>query len=368
MSFCDVIQELKSIDFEGYFENVTDEDIQKSIGKDKLTYHDFLNLLSERAENYLEEMAQKAHRLTIQYFGRTISLYIPLYISNYCNNKCIYCGFNRSNKISRKKLSLQEIENEVRKIAETEMKHILVLTGEAKEVTPLDYIEDSIRIIRKYFPSVSIEMFPMDEDNYKSLKNAGVDGLTIYQEVYDETVYRKVHLSGKKTDYRYRLDTPERGAKAGFRMVNIGTLFGLGEKRKEAFFSGMHAKYLYDKYLDTEISLSLPRINEAEGGFRAYDEVDDSFFVQIMLAYRLFLPRVGITVSTRERAEFRDRLIYLGATRFSAGSRTEVGGYSKREEKTTPQFEISDNRDVDEIVRTIKEKGYQPVFKDWDLI
>lgn len=368
MSFYKVIQEFDDFDFDGYFERVTDADVQKTLAKEKLSGRDFLNLLSEKAVPYLEPMAQKARRLTIQYFGRTIQLYIPLYISNYCSNECIYCGFNRTHKIHRKKLTLEEIEEEAATIAETEMKHILVLTGEARPVTPLSYIEDAVKILKKRFSSISIEMFPMDEAEYRRLKQAGVDGLTIYQEVYDRSVYQAVHRAGKKTDYRYRLDAPERGARAGFRMVNIGTLFGLGEKRKEAFYAGLHARYLEDKYLDTEISLSLPRINEAEGGFKPYDIVDDKTFVQFLLAYRLFLPRAGIAISTRERAAFRDRLLFLGATRFSAGSRTDVGGYTLPEEDSSPQFEISDERDVAEIVRTIKEKGFQPVFKDWELI
>ncbi|MCK4957242.1 MAG: radical SAM protein, partial [Candidatus Cloacimonetes bacterium] len=279
MSFYDIIEKYKDFDFEAYFDNVTDEDIRRTLNKDKLSYLDFLNLLSERAQNHLEAMAQKARRLTIQYFGRTIGLYIPMYLANYCSNECIYCGFNKTNKILRRKLTPEAVEAEALEIAKTEMKHVLLLTGEAKEVTPPDYLENCIKIMKKHFSSISIEIFPMDEDEYRSLKQAGVDGLTIYQEVYDEEVYRKVHLSGQKADYRYRLDTPERGAKAGFRMINLGTLFGLGEKKKEAFFSGMHAMYLEDKYIDTEISLSLPRINEAEGGFKPYHPINDIDYV-----------------------------------------------------------------------------------------
>ncbi len=368
MSFIEVLSQFETFDIAAYLANVHPQDVERTLRRDRLTWQDFLNLLSETAGDYLEPMAQKARQLTIQYFGRTIQLYIPLYISNYCSNECIYCGFNRTNRIIRKKLTLEEIDAEARAISETEMRHILVLTGEDRNVTPFEYVESAIQIIKKYFSSVSIEMFPMDEIEYRQLKAAGVDGVTIYQEVYDRNVYKRVHRAGRKTDYQYRLDTPERGARAGLRNVNIGTLFGLGEKRSEAFFSGLHAKYLDDTYLDTEIGLSLPRINPAEGGFQPYDLVDDKTFVQFILAYRLFLPRVGISVSTRERAEIRDRLLYLGATRFSAGSRTDVGGYTKPHDSSTPQFEISDNREVSEIIHTIKEKGMQPVFKDWELI
>lgn len=368
MSFYEVIEKFEAFDFPGYLAQVSHEDVERAIAKDRLSWRDFLNLLSETALDHLEPMAQKARQLTIQYFGRTIQLYIPLYISNYCSNECIYCGFNRTNRINRKKLTFEEIEAEAKAISETEMHHILVLTGENRQVTPIDYIETAINIIKKRFSSVSVEMFPMDEDEYRRLKSAGVDGLTIYQEVYDRDIYKKVHLAGKKMDFRYRLDTAERAAKAGLRNVNVGTLFGLGEKRREAFLSGMHAKYIEDKYLDTEVGLSLPRINPAEGGFQPYDIVDDTTFVQFMLAFRLFLPRAGIAISTRERASFRDKLLFLGATRFSAGSRTDVGGYTMPQDCSTPQFEISDNREVDDIINVIRENGMQPVFKDWELI
>jgi 2-iminoacetate synthase len=293
---------------------------------------------------------------------------VPLYISNYCSNECIYCGFNRTNRISRKKLTPGEIEAEARAISETEMKHILVLTGEAPDITPRQYIEDAVAIIKKHFPSVSIEVFPMEEDGYRRLKSAGVDGMTLYQEVYDREVYRKVHLAGKKADYRFRLDAPERAARAGLRTVSVGALLGLGEKRREAFFSAMHARYLEDNYLATEIGLSLPRINPAEGGFQPYYPVDDKTFVQFLMAYRLFMPRSAISISTRERAEMRDHLMFLGATRLSAGSRTDVGGYTEPETASTAQFDISDVRGVARTIQAIRDKGLQPVFKDWELI
>jgi len=365
MSFYDTITKFEEFDFDAYFEKVTDRDVERSLGRDHLGWRDLLNLLSERAGNYLEPMARKARQVTIQYFGRTIQLYVPLYISNFCTNECIYCGFNRTNRISRKKLSMEEIEVEARAIAETEMKHILVLTGEAPEITPVSYIEDAVGIIKKWFPSVSIEVFPMEEEGYRRLKNAGVDGMTIYQEVYDREVYKKVHLAGKKADYRFRLDAPERAAKAGLRTVSVGALLGLGEKRREAFLTAMHARYLEDKYLSTEIGLSLPRINPAEGGFQPYDLVDDRTFVQFLMAYRLFMPRSAISISTRERAQMRDHLMFLGATRLSAGSRTDVGGYTKPETASTAQFDISDVRSVGQTIQAIRDKGMQPVFKDW---
>ncbi len=368
MSFFDTIKKYEAFDFDDYFANVTDADVERSLGKDRLGRRDFLNLLSSKAQGYLEPMARKSRQLTIQYFGRTISLYVPLYISNYCTNECIYCGFNRTNRIKRRKLTLEEIELEARAVAETEMKHILVLTGEAPEISSIDYIEDAVGIIKKLFPSVSIEVFPMEEAEYRRLRQAGVDGMTVYQETYDRALYSKVHLAGRKADYRFRLDAPERAAKAGLRTVSIGTLFGLGEKRREAFLTGMHARYLEEKYLDTEIGLSLPRINPAEGAFQPYDPVDDKTFVQFLTAYRLFMPRAAISVSTREKAEMRDHLMFLGATRLSVGSRTDVGGYTQPAEASTAQFDISDMRGVAETIQAIRDKGFQPVFKDWELI
>jgi 2-iminoacetate synthase len=313
-------------------------------------------------------MARKAHQLTVQYFGRTIQLYIPLYISNYCANACVYCGFHRDNKIRRKKLSLEEIEGEARALAATGMRHLLLLTGEAPAVTPIEYLEDAVRLLKKHFASVSIEIFPLDEPDYRRLKEAGVDGLTLYQEVYDEQRYALVHPAGRKADYQYRLEAPERGARAGFRMVNIGPLVGIGEVRSEVFVSGLHARYLQDSYLQTEISLSLPRMNPAEGGYQPEYVADDRTFVQFMTALRCFLPRLGLTISTRECAAFRDNLIPLGATRFSAGSCTGVGGYAEGEDAGSPQFAITDERSVAEVVEAIRAAGYQPVYKDWDHI
>lgn len=368
MSFYSVIEKYDGFDFKEFFSRVTDGDIQRILGKERLSELDFLTLLSDRALDYLEPMAQKARALTVQHFGRVIQLFIPLYISNYCSNECTYCGFNLTNGIKRQKLTLEEIEEEAQAIASTGMQHLLFLTGEAKSVTPMDYLVQAVEVMKKYFASVSIEVFPMDVAEYRVLKQAGVDGLVLYQEVYDRNIYKKVHLRGQKVDYRYRLDAPERGAKAGFRYVNIGALLGLGEKRSEAFFAGLHGKYIEDNYLDTEVAFSLPRLNPAEGDFSPEVTVDDRSFVQFLTALRLFMPRAGISVSTRESAAFRDNLIPLGVTRYSAGSRTGVGGYAKPDPTGTPQFEITDERSVEEVAAAIIQHGYQPVYKDWDRI
>ncbi len=367
MSFIELLDTYSDFDFDGFLESRTDAQVELCLALDQLDPLDFLTLLSPRAGDHLEAIAQKARLLTIQYFGHTIQLYIPLYISNFCNSECVYCGFNRRHKISRQKLSLEEIDIEARKIAATGMRHVLVLTGEAPAATPLEYLEAAVEILKSYFSSISIEMFPMDTGEYARLQRAGIDGVTVYQEVYDRLIYKQVHLAGRKTDYQYRLDAPARGAEAGFRSVNVGALLGLADPRKEAFFTGLHAWYLSSLYLETEVSISLPRINPAEGGYQPAFSVDDRFFVQILTALRLFLPRTGIPISTRERAEFRDHLMHLGATRFSAGSRTDVGGYAQIDSASCKQFEISDERSVAEIVMAIKSGGMQPVYKDWEF-
>ncbi|MCX7820854.1 MAG: 2-iminoacetate synthase ThiH [Brevinematales bacterium] len=362
MSFLNVIESY-NIDFEKYEEKLSFDEIKKSIYKEKKSEFDYLNLLSYKAGNFLEEMAKEAQKITFQYFGKTIQLYAPLYISDYCTNSCIYCGFSALNKIKRQKLTLKEIEENAKEIAKTGIKHILFLTGEAPEITPMEYLLDTVKILKKYFSSISIEIFPMNIEDYKKLAEAGVDGLTIYQETYDRKIYDSIHLAGKKKDYVFRLDTPERGAIAGFRRVNIGALYGLADPLKDAFFSGLHARYLQDKYIDTEISISFPRINPAEGNFQPKYHLDDKRFVQFICAFRLFLPRCGITISTRENARMRDNLIGLGITRMSAGSKTSVGGY--KYDNLPSQFEISDSRSVFEIEKVIWQKGYEPVFKDW---
>jgi len=364
LSFYDRYLKLKNFDFEGFFNRLCNEDIIRVLNKVNLNEYDFLTLLSPRAELFLEEIAQKSHSLTIQNFGRTILLYTPMYISNYCVNKCAYCGFNIENDIRRRKLTLKEIEEESNVISSRGLRHILVLTGESRKESPISYIIDAVKIMKKYFDSISIEIYPLKEGEYQQLINAGVDGLTIYQEVYNEEIYDRVHIAGPKKNYRFRLDAPERASKAKMRKVNIGALLGLEDWRREAFFTGIHAKYLQDKYTDVEFSVSLPRIRPHAGSFKDIKRVKDKDLVLILLATRLFLPRVGITISTRENPSFRDNLIPLGVTKMSAGVTTEVGGHSSKG-KSDGQFQISDDRSVYEIKNVILSKGYQPVFKDW---
>jgi 2-iminoacetate synthase len=368
VSFFTLLEQYQDFDFQRFFGGITTEHVDRALNTVQPTELDFLALLSPAGALRLEEMARRAHELTVQFFGRTIQMFIPIYISNYCSNHCVYCGFHSGNNIPRRKLSMAEIESEARAIAETGMRHVLVLTGESPAHTPFTYLEEAIRLLKRYFASVSVEIFPLEEVEYRALQEAGADGLTLYQEVYDQRLYQQVHLAGRKRDYRFRLDGPERGARAGLRAVNIGPLLGLGEPRTEVFFAGLHANYLTRKYLQTEIGLSLPRMNPAEGEFTSLVPVDDRIFVQFMLALRCYLPRAGLTISTRERADFRDRLIPLGVTRFSAGSSTGVGGYGATAEESVPQFEITDERSVEQVAAAVTAAGYQPIYKDWDLI
>ena len=368
MSFYQMIEQYNGFNFEKFFHQVTEEAIERSLARQKTGIIDFLNLLSPKAAMYLERMAQKAHQLTVQHFGRTMQLFIPLYISNHCSNQCAYCGFNHNNPISRNKLTLAEIEQEARAIARTGMQHVLFLTGEAQHLTPMDYLMEATACLTRYFASVSIEIYPLDVSDYRLLQQSGADGMTLFQETYNQEVYRRVHLAGKKMNYRYRLDAPERAALAGLRLVNIGPLLGLAEPRSVIFYAGLHAQYLDDAYPETEIAISLPRFNKAEGSFQPDYRVDDKTYVQFITALRIFLPRAGITISTRESAAFRDQIMPLGATRYSAGSRVGVGGYAENNPDHAPQFEITDDRSVDEVAAAIVAHGYQPVFKDWDRI
>lgn len=364
MSFYDVYLQYRDFDIRHFQESIDEEDVLRIISKDRLTELDYLALLSEAAGRQLEAMAVKAQQLTQQQFGKVIFLFTPLYLGNFCSNRCAYCGFNAKNEISRKKLTLEEVEQEAKAIAATGLKHVLILTGESRKHTPVSYIKNCVGVLRKYFTSVSIEVYALEQEEYVELVQAGVDGFTLFQETYNEEIYDAIHLAGPKKNYRFRLDAPEKACKASMRTVNIGALLGLDQWRKDAFFTGLHADYLQNKYSDTEISVSLPRMRPHAGEFQPVCEVSDRNIVQIMLALRLFMPRAGITISTRERPDFRNNLIGLGVTKMSAGVSTEVGGHTQQD-KTEGQFAISDERSVEEMRRVIYSKGYQPVFKDW---
>ena len=363
MSYYNILSEYKTI-IPGPFSRA---DIKNALASEHLTTEGFAALLSPLAAEFLEPMAQRAHRTTLKYFGRTIQLYTPIYLSNYCDNRCLYCGFNASNDFDRKRLTLDEVKREAEYIASTGLKHILVLTGDSRKESPVSYIKDCAEILKDHFTSIALEVYALTGEEYAGLISSGVDGLTIYQETYDEALYATLHPSGPKSDFRFRLDAPERGAAAGMRNVNIGVLLGLNDWRSDVLFMALHARYLQDNYPEVEVAVSIPRIRPYAGDFKPSCAVSDADIVQIITALRIFLPRSGITVSTRENAKLRENIIPLGITRMSAGSTTYVGGHTVKNafERDLAQFDISDKRSVEEIKAILEGKDYQPVLKDW---
>ncbi len=367
MSFHDIYKQYADYDFEGAFSQISENRFIQSSNTDTPGPEDLIALLSQSANKFLETSAQKANQLTLRHFGKTIQLYTPLYLSNYCDNKCVYCGFNAGVNTDRKKLDTEEVDREAKAIALSGLKHILLLTGGSRRESPPEYITECVSIVKKYFNSISVEIYALSEKEYGGLVKFGVDGLTIYQETYDETLYKKVHLAGPKQDFLFRLEAPERAGRQAMRTINIGSLLGLGDWKKEAFFTGLHAKYLQDSFPEAEISVSVPRMRPHFGDDNEIRLVSDREVVRIITALRIFLPRVGITLSTREDPAFRENLLPLGITKMSAGSTTTVGGHTVHypEAERPEQFEISDKRNVREIMELIREKGYQPVLKDW---
>ena len=367
MSFNDRIGEFERYPLNEVLTQATPADVERVLAAPYVDREGFLTLLSPTAADYLEPMARRAHALTVQHFGKVILLYTPLYLANYCINFCLYCGFAAPNTIRRDRLTLDEVEEEARLISATGLRHILILTGESRSKSSVAYLAECVAVLRRYFTSISIEVYPLETTEYAQLIEAGVDGLTLYQETYDREIYAAVHPRGPKRDYRFRLEAPERACAAGIRAVNVGVLLGLADWRFDTFLTGLHADFLQRCYPDVEVSISLPRIRAHAGVFHPEHEVSDREFVQLLLATRLFLPQAGITISTRERAEFRDHLIPLGVTKMSAGSHTEVGGRAHREAETG-QFEISDRRDVPGVKEAIESRGYKAIFKDWHFL
>ncbi|OPY88413.1 MAG: 2-iminoacetate synthase [Syntrophaceae bacterium PtaU1.Bin231] len=370
MSFADILSLYRKADLDRRFAAVPSGEVERAVAADRRGPEELLALLSPAAGPFLEPMAQRAHEATLRFFGRTIQIYAPIYVSDFCENSCIYCGFNAQNRIRRRRLSLEEVDREAACLSASGVRHILLLTGESRKMSPAGYLRDCISVLKGYFSAVAIEVYPLSESEYADLVSAGADGLTIYQETYDEARYEAVHPAGPKRDFRFRLDAPERGARGGMRQVSIGALLGLSDFwRTEAFLTGLHARYLQDRYPDVEIGVSLPRLRPHAGSCATASAVTDRNMVQILLALRLFLPRLGIFVSTRESPRFRENLVPLGITRMSAGSSTRVGGYTMPVDPgMAPQFEIADHRSVAEIVAVIREKGYDPVMKDWTML
>ena len=342
------------------------EDVLAALDKDVLRPEDFLALLSPAATQYLENMARRAHDLTLRHFGLAVQLFTPLYLSNICTNQCRYCGFSAKNRQCRRHLSLDEACAEARSIADTGLRHILLLTGDARKVSSPGYIADIARAIKLCFASVGVEVYSMTEEEYGLLVSAGADSMTMFQETYTPELYAWLHPVGPKRDYAFRLSAPERAAKAGMRSLCVGALLGLESFEQDAFATGLHALWLQRTFPGVEVSVSVPRICPHEGNFAVPHPVDDAHFVQYITALRCFLPRAGITCSTRESPFMRDHIVPLGVTRVSAGVSTSVGGRATRNNGDCGQFEISDHRSVEEMRASLAGIGYQAVVKDWE--
>ncbi|MDF1579099.1 MAG: 2-iminoacetate synthase ThiH, partial [Desulfobulbales bacterium] len=341
--------------------------VENVLRKERLSIRDLGALLSPAAAERLPALAARAAELTSLRFGRTIQLYTPLYLSSFCTNNCRYCGFSIENNIERRLLSLDEAEREALLLAGRGFSHLLLVAGEAPAKMGVDYLETLAARLRGRFASISIEVQPLSEADYRRLFKAGITSVAVYQETYDRDVYRKVHLAGPKADMAYRLDTPARAAVAGMREVGLGALLGLSDWRLEGIALGMHLAWLRSNYWQTALTVSFPRLRPAAGDFEPMVRVDESDLAQLLFALRIFDPDVGLLLSTREEARFRNGMIGLAPTRYSAGSCTAPGGYSNPDQQGE-QFAIDDRRTLEEVCRDIRARGFDPVRKDWDAV
>lgn len=343
----------------------TARDVRAALDADARTPEHFAALLSPAAEPFLEEMAAKARQEKRRFFGDNVYLFTPIYISNYCENYCIYCGFNCHNKIRRAKLDMPAIEREMAAIAKTGLEEILILTGESRAMSDVQYIGEACRIARRYFKMVGVEVYPMNSDEYAYLHACGVDYVTVFQETYHAGRYEQLHLAGHKRIFPYRIEAQERALMGGMRGVAFAALLGLDDFRKDAFATGVHAYLLQRKYPHAEISFSCPRLRPIVNNDKINPkDVHERQLLQVMCAYRLFMPFAGMTISTRERQGFRDRVIDIAATKISAGVSTGIGGHTG-EEEGDDQFEIADERNVEQVVAAIRAEGLQPVMNDY---
>lgn len=346
----------------------TPADVERALRNTERTERDLAALLSPWAQGRLEALAREAQQLTRRQFGRTVSLYSPLYLSNVCGADCTYCGYavRSGNRERRVTLTAEQIRAECAALASRGFQHVLLLTGEARRAVPVSYIAEAVRIARDYFASVSVEIYSLDGADYRTLCAAGLEGVTIYMESYHRPTYGEVHLLGEKADYDYRLDALERAGLAGARKLNVGVLLGLFDWRVDAFWMALHARYLQRTCWQSAVSVSFPRLRHVPERFHIPALVSDRELVQLMLALRLFLPEAGFNLSTRETPAFRDRLIPLAVTSMSAGSSTRPGGYGTHGQDVLEQFALEDFRSPDEVAAAIRAAGYDPVWKDFD--
>jgi 2-iminoacetate synthase len=360
--------------------------VERSLKKENPDLTDFARLISPAARECLEPMGQKAQALTQQRFGRVIRLFAPLYLSNECINNCSYCGFSRDNSILRVTLSIDEVVTEARALAEQGFRNILLVAGEHPRFVSEGYLQDCVKALHQFIPGISLELGPMEADEYRHLVTAGSEGLVVYQETYDRPVYSDMHTAGPKKDFDWRLATPERAYAAGFRRLGIGALLGLGDWRWEALSLAAHAQWLLKHCWKAQLTISTPRLRPCAGEFEPLVNVSDAELTQLTCALRILLPDVGIVLSTREPAQLRDGIFPLGITHTSAGSHTEPGGYTgagqdnlhhtehgriiemteNSDQWATGQFDIADERSAADVAHSISRLGYEPVWKDWD--
>ena len=395
MSFVAEFNALRMSELLERSKHATAADVQKSIAGEGPSLVDFAQLISPAAGGLLETLGRRSQAITRQRFGKTIRLFAPLYLSNECINNCSYCGFSRDNAILRVTLSIEDVVREARALKEQGFRNLLLVAGEHPKFVSNGYLADCTRALHAEVPSLSHEVGPMETDEYRPLVEAGAEGLVVYQETYDREIYARMHTAGPKRNFDWRLETPERAYDAGFRRLGIGALYGLSDWRMEAISVAAHAAYLLKNCWKAQVTVSLPRLRPCAGEFQPLTHISDRELVQLVCAFRLFLPDVGLVLSTREPAKLRDGLIPLGITMISAGSHTEPGGYTgagkdkihrtekgrivelasgasewaavpERATNATGQFEIADNRSALEMSDLLKRLGYEPVWKDWD--
>ncbi|MGN0673610.1 MAG: 2-iminoacetate synthase ThiH [Anaerovoracaceae bacterium] len=364
-----VMSHMNSYDYSEY----TAADVRAALEHDTCSIEDFKALLSPAAEPFLEAMAEKARFETSKHFGNTVYLFTPLYIANYCENYCVYCGFNCYNDIKRMKLSMEQIEKEMKVIADSGMEEILILTGESRGQSSVEYIGEACKLARKYFRMVGLEIYPVNTDEYRYLHECGADYVTVFQETYDADKYETLHLLGHKRVWPYRFDAQERALRGGMRGVSFSALLGLSDFRKDALASALHVYYLQRKYPHAEMALSCPRLRPIINNDKINPlDVHERQLCQVLCAYRIFLPWVGITVSSRESAEFRNGIVRIAATKVSAGVSTGIGDHESKytgkesgEAEGDEQFEIDDNRSLEAMYKDITDEGLQPVLNDY---
>ncbi|EHK6028501.1 2-iminoacetate synthase ThiH [Vibrio parahaemolyticus] len=369
MSFYDRFQQLDWDDISMSIYAKTAQDVERALAKPKRDLEDFKALISPAAELYLEQMAKLSYSATRKRFGNTMSLYIPLYLSNLCANACTYCGFSMENRIKRRTLNRDEVEAEIDAIKRMKFDSVLLVTGEHETKVGMKYFREMVPIIKQRFNYLAMEVQPLDQDEYAELKTLGLDAVMVYQETYHPKTYAQHHLRGNKMDFRYRLETPDRLAKAGIDKIGIGALIGLEEWRTDCFFAAAHLDYLERTYWQSRYSISFPRLRPCAGnvpasGLQPKSFMTDKQLVQLICAYRLFNPEVELSLSTRESPQFRDNVLPLGITSMSAASKTQPGGYAT-EEVELEQFEISDERSAASVEDMIRAKGFDPVWRDW---